>query len=248
VYRLVEATPAFRDPGERISLVTSRAAVWPPRTAVQTSDACRSAPSSVRRLATGPLWPVLGGVHNLLRFATNEAPARHELIDWETRGSFGRDAGRDGLGFDAFAMPRVLGGLGGGTVHADTLVLTRDGPSVLEPAPVGGHRIFHRPPRDPTGGLERCKKSSAPPGGQLVVSPDTSGSLPASGPSSRSSGASGHRHLERRGAAGPRKARTRLALPASTAKDRKPRSSSRQCRCSGEASGSPTRGISVTAA
>jgi hypothetical protein len=34
-------------------------------------------------------------------------------------------------------MPRVLGELGGGTVFADTVVLTRDGRSVLEPAPLG---------------------------------------------------------------------------------------------------------------
>ncbi len=137
VYDVVKATPAFHTPGENITLMTSGATVSPPRTMAQTFNAYWSAPSSVRRLATGALWPVLGGAHRLLYFTTNEVPGKHKLIDRETRGNFGRDAGKDGLGFDAFAMPRVLGELGGGMVYADMLVLTRDGRSVLEPAPVG---------------------------------------------------------------------------------------------------------------
>lgn len=137
VYEAVKATPVFREPGERITLMTSWATVSPQRAVEQDFTAYWSAPNDVRRRADGSLWPVLGGAHRLLYFTTNQAPATHKLVDRATRGNFSRDAGSNGLQIDAFAMPRVLGELGGGTVYADLIVFTRDGRSVLEPASLG---------------------------------------------------------------------------------------------------------------
>jgi hypothetical protein len=137
LYEAMKAAPSFRLPRERTTLATSWAIVGPQRAVEQDFTVYWSAPKDVRRRPDGSLWPVLGGAHRLLYFTTNQAPASHKLVDRATRGNFSRDAGSHGLGFDAFAMPRVLGELGGGTVYVDMIVFTRDGRSALEPAPLG---------------------------------------------------------------------------------------------------------------
>jgi hypothetical protein len=96
-----------------------------------------SAPNDTRLRADGALTPKLGGAHDLLYITTNQIPASHKLVDRATRDNFGRDSGSFGLTFTAFAMPRVLGELGGGTIYADLIVFTRDGSSAIEPAPLG---------------------------------------------------------------------------------------------------------------
>lgn len=137
VYDAVKATAGFRAPGELSTLMTSWATVSPQRAVEQDFTVYWSAPNDVRPRADGSLWPVLGGAHRLLYITTNRVPAASKLIDRATHGNFGRDAGRHGLAVEAFAMPRVLGQAGGGTVYADMIVFTRDGRPVLEPAPLG---------------------------------------------------------------------------------------------------------------
>lgn len=137
VYDAVKATPGFRAPGEFSTLMTSWATVSPRRAVEQDFTVYWSSPKDVRPRADGSLWPVLGGAHRLLYLTTNRVPAASRLIDRATRGNFGRDAGRHGLPFEAFAMPRVLREAGGGTVYADMIVFTRDGRSALDPAPLG---------------------------------------------------------------------------------------------------------------
>jgi hypothetical protein len=137
VYDAVKATPVFSTPGDRISLMTSWAIVGEQQAVEQSFTLYWTVPNDVRRRADGALLPVLGGAHRVFGFTTNYPPAASRLEDRATRGNFGRDAGRHGLPFTAFAMPRLLGELGGGTVYADMVVFTRDGRSVLEPAPLG---------------------------------------------------------------------------------------------------------------
>ena len=137
VYGAVKATAGFRAPGELSTLMTSWATVLPQRAVEQDFTVYWSSPNDVRPRADGSLWPVLGGAHRLLYLSTNRVPAASKLIDRATRGNFGRDAGRHGLPVEAFAMPRVLGEAGGGTVYADMIVFTRDGRSALDPAPLG---------------------------------------------------------------------------------------------------------------
>ncbi|MEQ1684208.1 MAG: hypothetical protein ABL916_11200 [Burkholderiaceae bacterium] len=137
VYAAVKVTPGFRKPAEHTTLMTSWATVSPHHAVEQDFTVYWSSPKDVRPRADGSLWPVLGGAHRLLYLTTNRVPAASRLIDRATRGNFGRDAGRHGLPFEAFAMPRVLGEAGGGTVYADMIVFTRDGRSALEPALLG---------------------------------------------------------------------------------------------------------------
>lgn len=137
VYAAVKATPSFRTPVARVTLMTSWATVTPQRVVEQDFTAYWSSPKDVRTRADGSLWPVLGGAHSLLYLSTNRIPSASRLIDRATRGNFSRDTASPGLSTDAFAMPRVLGELGGGTVYADMIVFTRDGRSALEPAPLG---------------------------------------------------------------------------------------------------------------
>lgn len=137
VYDAVKVTPGFRAPAEHTTLMTSWATVSPQRAVEQDFTVYWSSPKDVRPRADGSLWPVLGGAHRMLYVTTNRVPSAGRLIDRATRGNFGRDAGRHGLPFEAFAMPRVLGEAGGGTVYADMIVFTRDGRSALDPAPLG---------------------------------------------------------------------------------------------------------------
>lgn len=136
-YETLKAVPSFSQPRDRVTLATSWATVSPQGAVEQEFTVYWSAPFDVRRRADGALSPVLGGAHRLLYFTTNRTAASQQLEDRATRGNFSRSAADDGLAHDAFAMPRVLGELGGGTVYADMIVFTRDGRSALEPAPVG---------------------------------------------------------------------------------------------------------------
>jgi hypothetical protein len=88
----------------------------------------------MRRKPDGVLTPKLGGAHEGLSFELNFVP--RELGDRATAGDFNR-SGRDLQHGGYFAQPRVLGEVGGGTVFADVIMLTRDGSSVLEPALIG---------------------------------------------------------------------------------------------------------------
>ncbi|MBA4176176.1 MAG: hypothetical protein C0505_06405 [Leptothrix sp. (in: Bacteria)] len=137
VYDAVKATPVFREPGERISLMTSWAVVGQQRSVEQAFTLYWTAPNDVRRRADGSLWPALGGDHRVFRLVTNYPIGEGRLGDPATAGNFDRTGGSDANAFNAFATPRVLGQLGGGTVYADMVVFTRDGRSVLEPAPLG---------------------------------------------------------------------------------------------------------------
>jgi hypothetical protein len=137
VYDAVKVTPGFREAREHSTLVTSWATVAPGRAVEQDFTVYWSAPKDVRPRADGSLWPLLGGAHRMLYLTTNRVPAASKLVDRATRGNFGRDAASHGLPVEAFAMPRVLGEAGGGTVYADMIVFTRDGRSALEPAPLG---------------------------------------------------------------------------------------------------------------
>ena len=137
LYDAIKVSPSFREPKDRVTLATSWATVSAQQVVEQAFTVYWSAPNDVRRRADSSLWPVLGGAHRLLYFTTNLAPSAGKLEDRATRGNFSRSAGAWGLGFDAFAMPRVLGHAGGGTVYADLIVFTRDGRSAWVPAPLG---------------------------------------------------------------------------------------------------------------
>jgi hypothetical protein len=139
-----KASQSFAQPRDRAHLVTSSATIEPPWESnragapilQQSIIAYWSAPRDARRKPDGVLTPVLGGAHDLLYFETNYVPRADQLADRATAGDFNRgvSAGRHG-GY--FAQPRALAQLGGGTAYADVVVLTRDGSSVLAPAPIG---------------------------------------------------------------------------------------------------------------
>jgi len=136
-YAAVAATAPWKEPQNRSKLVASWAVVGFRRAVEQSFTVYWSATNDVRLRADGALTPKLGGAHDVFYFITNEIPATNRLEDRATRDNFGRDSGRYGLTFDAFAMPRVLGEIGGGTIYVDMIVFTRDGRSALEPAPLG---------------------------------------------------------------------------------------------------------------
>lgn len=138
------ASASFRTPRERAHLVTSAAAIDRPMEGNryvapilrQDINAYWTVPRDARRKPDGVLTPVLGGAHDIMTFDLNEVPRADQLEDRATAGDFSRGvvARRHG-GY--FAQPRVLGQVGGGTVFADAIVFTRDGSSVLAPAPIG---------------------------------------------------------------------------------------------------------------
>lgn len=143
-YAAFRASASFSAPRDRAHLVTSSAAVERPsesnraRAPVlqQAITAYWSAPRDARRRPDGVLTPVLGGAHELVYFDTNVVPRADQLVDRATARDFTRGV-TDGRHGGFFAQPRVLGALGGGTVYADVVVLTRDGSGVLAPAPIG---------------------------------------------------------------------------------------------------------------
>jgi len=150
-YAAVAATAPWKEPQNRSKLVTSWAVVGFRRAVEQSFTVYWSATNDVRLRADGALTPKLGGAHDIFYFITNEIPATNRLEDRATRDNFGRDSGRYGLTFDAFAMPRVLGEIGGGTIYVDMIVFTRDGRSALEPAPLGPLLAFE---------VQRLRKSA----------------------------------------------------------------------------------------
>jgi hypothetical protein len=143
-YAAFVASPSFRTPRERAHLVTSAAAIDRPMEGNryvapilrQGINAYWTVPRDVRRKPDGVLTPVLGGGHDILNFEINEVPRADQLEDRATAGDFSRGVVARGHG-GYFAQPRVLGQIGGGTVYADAIVFTRDGSSVLAPAPIG---------------------------------------------------------------------------------------------------------------
>lgn len=135
-YEVVKPAPSFRQPSKVVTLVTSWATVEFGAMS-QEFTAYWSAPRDVRRRADSSLWPATGGAHYLLYFSTNRVPPASWLEDRATRANFGREIRVNGVPATAFAMPRVLSNLGGGTLYADMLVITRDGRSPLDPVPLG---------------------------------------------------------------------------------------------------------------
>ncbi|MCX8004785.1 MAG: hypothetical protein N2688_07485 [Burkholderiaceae bacterium] len=143
-YAAFRASASFSTPRDRAHLVTSSAAIERPSESnrapapvlQQSITAYWSAPRDARRKPDGVLTPVLGGAHELVYFDTNVVPRADQLVDRATAGDFTRGV-TDGRHGGFFAQPRVLGQLGGGTVYADVIVLTRDGAAALAPAPIG---------------------------------------------------------------------------------------------------------------
>jgi hypothetical protein len=143
-YTAFKASPNFATPRDRAHLVVSYAAIespWQqPRVSTpvleQTVTAYWTVPRDVTRKPDGVLTPKLGGAHELLTFDTNRVPRAEQLRDRATAGDFGRGDETDGRAV-YFAEPRLLGRVGGGVVFANMVVLTRDGSSPLEPAPIG---------------------------------------------------------------------------------------------------------------
>jgi hypothetical protein len=143
-YAAFKASEHFRTPRDRVHMVTSSAAIEPPGEnnrgrgplLQQSITAYWTVPRDVNRLPSGILTPKMGGAHELVYFELNRLPRADLLEDRATYGDYSRGvaSGRHG-GF--FAQPRTMGPLGGGTVYADEIVLTRDGRSVLVPAPLG---------------------------------------------------------------------------------------------------------------
>lgn len=151
------ASRSFAVPRTRAHLVISYAGIDTPletnrsTTAIlqQSISAYWSDPRDVTRKRDGVLTPKLGGAHEGLSFELNYVPTADQLTDRKTAGDFTRGGG-DLLHGGYFAEPRVLGQIGGGTVYADVIVLTRDGRGVLEPAPIGNlldAEIQRLPPR-----------------------------------------------------------------------------------------------------
>lgn len=136
VYELVQATPSFRRTPGHATLFAATAAIEPPGVLQLDLIPTWSSPRDVRRRVDGVLAPVLGGGHVMIWLRTNVVPRADQLLDRATAGDYSRGVseGRHG---GSFAMPRVLGELGGGTVYAQMIVFTRDGRSVLVPTPIG---------------------------------------------------------------------------------------------------------------
>jgi hypothetical protein len=135
-YDLVKATPSFSKPATHVTLVTAWPVVLDDGALNESFYAYRSAPADVRRRADGSLWPKLGGAHSVLFFQTNYAPLASHLED---RGvaRFSRTIENDGPSYEVFSQPRTFGELGGGSLYNSLLAITRDGRSIVEPAPLG---------------------------------------------------------------------------------------------------------------
>ena len=137
IFDVLRAAPAFARPSRHATMLTSWAVISPDGAMEQSFTAYWSNPRDVLRRGDGALWPKLGGAHQLLYFGINRPPGAGHLVDAATRGDFSRGVDNDGLPQGAFAQPRTFGELGGGTVFADMIVLTRDGRSPLAPAAIG---------------------------------------------------------------------------------------------------------------
>lgn len=132
----VKAAPGFSQPQGLSTYLTSWAVIDPLGGFNQNFIAYWSDPRDVRRHKDGAWYGAMGGAHQLLYFETNLVPADHYFADAATRGNFSREFASDGRNGSVFAAPRSFGEIGGGTIYSDVIVLTRDGRSALEPAPL----------------------------------------------------------------------------------------------------------------
>jgi hypothetical protein len=135
-YDLVKATPTFSQPAKHVTLVTAWPVVLDDGALNESFYAYRSAPADVRRRADGSLWPKMGGDHTVVSFQTNRRPQAFHLED-RAVARFSRTIENDGPPYEVFSQPRTFAEVGGGTLYNSLLVITRDGRSILEPAPLG---------------------------------------------------------------------------------------------------------------
>jgi hypothetical protein len=135
-YDLVKATPSFSQPAKHVTLLTAWPVVLDDGALSERFYAYRSAPKDVTRRTDGSLWPKMGGAHSVLFFQTNYPPLASHL-EGRAVARFTRTIESDGPSYDVFSQPRTFGELGGGTLYNSLLVITRDGRSILEPAPLG---------------------------------------------------------------------------------------------------------------
>jgi hypothetical protein len=135
-FDLVKATPTFSQPAKHVTLVTAWPVVLDDGALSERFYAYRSAPADVRIRPDGSLWPKMGGAHTVLFFQTNYPPLASHLEDRGVE-RFSRTIEGDGAAYDVFSQPRTFAEVGGGTLYNGLLVITRDGRSILEPAPLG---------------------------------------------------------------------------------------------------------------
>ena len=135
-YDLVKATPSFSQPAKHVTLVTAWPVVLDNGALSERFYAYRSAPKDVTKRTDGSLWPKMGGSHSLLFFQTNSPPLASHLED-RAVARFTRTIENDGPSYEVFSQPRTFAALGGGALYNSILVITRDGRSILEPAPLG---------------------------------------------------------------------------------------------------------------
>ena len=135
-YDLVKATPSFSQPAKHVTLVTAWPIVLDGGALSEHFYAYRSAPKDVTGRTDGSLWPKMGGAHSLLFFQTNYPPLASHLED-RAVARYTRTIENDGPSYQVFSQPRTFGELGGGTLYNGILAITRDGRSILEPAPLG---------------------------------------------------------------------------------------------------------------
>jgi hypothetical protein len=135
-YDLVKATPTFSQPAKHVTLVTAWPVVLDDGALSEHFYAYRSAPKDVTKRTDGSLWPKMGGAHSLAFFQTNYPPLASHLEDRAVP-RFTRTIENDGPAYEVFSQPRTFAELGGGTLYNSILVITRDGRSILEPAPLG---------------------------------------------------------------------------------------------------------------
>lgn len=138
VWDAFKVAPAFNQPGERTTYLTSWAVIDPNGTTLRQSfTAYWSDPRDTRQHKDGAYYGAMGGAHSLLYLWTNEAPSPGHVSDGKTRGDFGRTGREAGKEVFYFAQPRVLGELAGGTVYQDMIVFTRDRKPIFAPVPLG---------------------------------------------------------------------------------------------------------------
>jgi hypothetical protein len=135
-YDLVKATPTFSQPAKHVTLVTAWPVVLDDGALSEHFYAYRSAPKDVTKRTDGSLWPKMGGAHSLAFFQTNYPPLASHLEDRAVP-RFTRTIENDGPAYEVFSQPRTFAELGGGTLYNSILVITWDGRSILEPAPLG---------------------------------------------------------------------------------------------------------------
>lgn len=135
VFEALKAAPAFARP-ERHATSLSSWAHLPTRTLLSQSFVVHwTVPRDARQRQDGAYFPIMGAASESLYIDTNKPPRPGELAtdDPWTTSRQGPDGSREAY----FPEPEAHGSVGGGTVYAATLVITRDGRSALVPAPLG---------------------------------------------------------------------------------------------------------------